>query len=112
MLAFVLGSQPAPTVREVAKTAWHAFKFAAKNAEAFVDGTPFKSAFSGLNKLIDITDVSKCCIPLPAFLRRVIGCYRQHGVDERLVTVYRTTSGDREQGIGAKAIAPRRRSNL
>ncbi|KAJ7105155.1 WD40-repeat-containing domain protein [Mycena epipterygia] len=39
-----------------AKLAWHGFKTIAKDAEAFVDGTPFKIPIAILNKLIETAD--------------------------------------------------------
>ncbi|KAJ6535014.1 WD40-repeat-containing domain protein [Mycena capillaripes] len=44
------------TIKDKAKTAWHGFKVVAKNAEAIVDGTPFKIPIAVLNKLIDATE--------------------------------------------------------
>ncbi|KAJ7077606.1 WD40-repeat-containing domain protein [Mycena epipterygia] len=39
-----------------ARLAWHGFKTVAKDAEAFVDGTPFKIPIAILNKLIETAD--------------------------------------------------------
>ncbi|KAJ7306244.1 WD40-repeat-containing domain protein [Mycena albidolilacea] len=50
------GPAQSSTLKENAKVAWHGFKLAAKTAEAFVDGTPFKIPIAVVNKVFDLAD--------------------------------------------------------
>ncbi|KAJ7806515.1 hypothetical protein B0H14DRAFT_2875428 [Mycena olivaceomarginata] len=49
-------SSSVSTLKENAKIAWHGFKLAAKTAEAFVDGTPFKIPIAVVKKVLDLAD--------------------------------------------------------
>jgi hypothetical protein len=57
----IAGPAQSSTLKENAKIAWHGFKLAAKTAEAFVDGTPFKIPIAVVNKVFDLADVSDMC---------------------------------------------------
>ncbi|KAJ7257657.1 WD40 repeat-like protein [Mycena rebaudengoi] len=52
----IAGPAQSSTLKAHAKIAWHGFKLAAKTAETFVDGTPFKIPIAVVNKVFDLAD--------------------------------------------------------
>ncbi|KAJ6575629.1 WD40 repeat-like protein [Mycena vulgaris] len=79
------GPAQSSTLNENAKMAWHGFKLAAKTAETFVDGTPFKIPIAVVNKLFDLADgiidnkesMAELLLPLGQRLNIVSECLTQ-----------------------------------
>ncbi|KAJ7645802.1 hypothetical protein B0H17DRAFT_449230, partial [Mycena rosella] len=92
------GPAQCSTPKANAKIAWHGFKLAAKTAETFVDGTPFKIPIAVINKVFSTGLFTYKCIP---------GYYRQQGARGGAPVTSRRTLECCQRGLDTKAPSQR-----